>query len=56
MTIQGLQGSGTFAHAVSSTNTEVATSGLLRRSKWGPIQIRADNIALNQSTLNASAV
>ncbi|MDE3041970.1 MAG: filamentous hemagglutinin N-terminal domain-containing protein, partial [Nitrospirota bacterium] len=60
VTIQGLQGSGTSAHSVSLTNTSVSTSdgglpsfpGALN-TDGGPILIRADNIALNQSSLNA---
>ena len=54
VTIQGLQGSGTFAHAVSLTNTEVNTSGVGTFLEGGSILLQADNIALNQSTLNAS--
>jgi hypothetical protein len=54
VTIQGLQGSGTFAHAVSLTNTEVNTSNCCLFGAGGSILIQADHIALNQSTLNAS--
>jgi filamentous hemagglutinin family protein len=53
VTIQGIQGLESFAHAVSLTNTEVATGILDRGPFGGPILIKADNIALNQSTLNA---
>lgn len=61
VTIQGLQGSGASAHSVSLTNSSVSTSdgGLLPsfpgalNTDGGPILIRADNITLNQSTLNA---
>src|SRR5262249_46388499 len=57
VTIQGLQGSETFVHAVSLTNTEVATSATEARvQNGGPILLRADNIVLNQSTLNASGL
>jgi hypothetical protein len=57
VTIQGLQGSGTFAKVISLTNTEVATSASCCPFQMpGPILLRADNIALNQSTLNASGV
>ncbi len=59
VTIQGLQGSGTFAHSVSLAKTEVDTFCSYRELGifpfiGGPILIRADKIALNQSTLNAS--
>ena len=56
MTIQGLQCSGTFAHTVSLGHTEVNTSACCIYAKGGSILHRADHIALNQSTLNASAV
>jgi filamentous hemagglutinin family protein len=53
--IQGLQGPDTFARSVSLTNTEVDTSAGFGGSEvGGPILLRANNIALNQSTLNAS--
>jgi filamentous hemagglutinin family protein len=53
VTIQGLQGSGSSAQAVSLTNTGVSTSNFaLNSSTGGPILIRADNIALNQSNLS----
>lgn len=54
VTIQGLQGSGTFAHSVSLTNTEVATSVCCIVGNGGPILLRAHNIVLNQGTLDAS--
>jgi filamentous hemagglutinin family protein len=58
VTIQGLQGSGASAHSVSLTNTTV-TTGTSSDPFPGvgaehPILIRADNIALNQSSLDAS--
>ena len=57
VTIQGLQGAGTSAHAVSLTNTVVDTSSLFGNlGVAGPIVIRADNIALNQSSLSAIAL
>ena len=51
------QGSGSFAHSVSLTNTLVETSksGFVECCVGGPILIRADNIALNQSTLASSS-
>jgi filamentous hemagglutinin family protein len=57
VTIQGLQGAGATARAVSLTNTAVDTSNNSLPAnplgvKGGPILIRADNIALNQSSLN----
>jgi filamentous hemagglutinin family protein len=54
VTIQGIQGPGASAYSVSLTNTEVTTrnSGFgLDFFDGGPILIRADNIALNQSSL-----
>ena len=58
VTIQGLQGSGASAHSVSLTNTTV-TTGTSSDPFPGvgaehPIVIRADSIALNQSSLDAS--
>lgn len=62
VTIQGLQGAGASAHAVSLTNSSVSTDTLATPAGFpvpnvdgGPIRIRADNIALSQSTLNASS-
>ena len=49
ITIQGLQGSGTYAHVVSLENTVVAASSFLGRG--GPITIRGDNISLNETIL-----
>jgi hypothetical protein len=54
VTMQGLQGPGTFAHALSLTNTEVATSVCCIVGNGGPILLRAHNISVNQSTLDAS--
>jgi filamentous hemagglutinin family protein len=51
ITIQGLQGSGTNAHAVSLTNTTINTDS--PRGTSGTIRIRGDNISLNQSTLSS---
>src|SRR5262249_13025694 len=62
VTIQGLQGSGTDAHSVSLTNTTISTSNtgiiapLGSSTEPGPILIRADNIAVNHSGLNASVL
>jgi filamentous hemagglutinin family protein len=56
VTIQGLQGSDTFAHAVSLTNTRVDTTSLQCEcgpGDGGPILLQADKIALNQSTLTS---
>jgi len=55
VTIQGLQGSGSSAQAVSLTNTGVSTASGRFGSNGGPSLIRADNIALNQSRLDASS-
>ena len=60
MTIQGLQGKGTFAHSVSLANTSVnttnSTSGEagLGAGFGGPILMQADNLTLNHSALNSS--
>src|SRR5262249_30236812 len=60
VTIQGLQGPGAIAHAVSLTNTTVSTSNgaicCFSNRDGGPIIIRADNIALNQSVLAANSI
>ena len=53
VTIQGLQGSGTSAHAVSLGNTQVFTTSFLGRG--GPITIRGDNISLNDTTLSTGS-
>ena len=55
MTIQGLHGSGTFAGSISLTNSEVSSTSCCIVANSGSIVMRADNMALNQSTLNASA-
>jgi filamentous hemagglutinin family protein len=49
--IQGLQGSGTYAHAVSLTNTNIDTAGI--SGFGGQITIRGDNISLNHTSLSA---
>lgn len=60
MAIQGLQGTGTFAHSVSLSNTSVnttnSTSGEagLGAGFGGPILMQADNLTLTHSTLNSS--
>jgi hypothetical protein len=54
ITIQGLQGSGTYAHRVSIRNTQVST-GVLTDHLSGPITIRGDNISLNHTTLSSYA-
>jgi len=57
VTIQGLEGSGASAQSVSLTNTTVGTfAGGIVGTDGGPIVIRADNIALNQSNLSALAL
>ena len=55
VTIQGLQGSGASAHAVSLTNTDVQTwsTGTANLVDGGPILIQANNTVLNQSILSA---
>jgi hypothetical protein len=50
VTIQGLNGSGTFAHSVSLLSTNIDTRGTLV-AKGGPILLSADKIGLNQSTV-----
>jgi hypothetical protein len=58
VTIQGLQGSESYARSVSLTNTVVnAVSHTCECGPGhdgGPIRLQADKIALNQSTLEAS--
>ena len=54
VTIQGLQGTGSSAQAVSLTNTTVSSSGR-NLGEGEQILIQADNIALNQSNLVATA-
>ena len=54
VTIQGLQGSGSSAQAVSLTHTTVSSSGR-NLGEGEQILIQADNIALNQSNLAARA-
>jgi hypothetical protein len=57
VTVQGLQGSGSSAQAVSLTNTGVSTyNWFVNGGLGGPILIRADSIALNQSTLNTGSI
>ena len=54
LTIQGLQGSGTSAHAVSLTDMFIRTlSSTL--GNGGPILIRGDNIALNRTIMFATS-
>jgi filamentous hemagglutinin family protein len=54
ITIQGLQGSGTYAHAVSLENTQVRTVSPLL-GVGGSITIWGDNISLSNTSLNANA-
>jgi hypothetical protein len=61
VTIQGLQGSGTSAHAMALSNTFVSTSSnfgadLTPVVTGGPIVFRAGNIALNQSGLLSNSI
>jgi filamentous hemagglutinin family protein len=51
VTIQGLQGSGTNAHAVAITNSQLRSDSDMVA---GAITIRGDNIVLQQTTLSAS--
>jgi len=51
VTIQGLQGSGTNAHAVSLRNTEIRSDSDVAA---GSLTILGDNILLKQTTLSAS--
>jgi hypothetical protein len=53
ITIQGLQGSGTNAHAVSITNSQISTSSAEDQS--GPVTVRGDKISLDHATVNAAA-
>ena len=55
VTIQGLQGSGTSAHAVSLGNTGIFTTGEPEFGRGGPITIRADSISLNHTSLRSVA-
>ena len=55
VTIQGLQGSGTSAHAVSLTNSSIDTSSFFV-SVGGAISIRSENIMLNHASLHANAI
>jgi len=56
VTIQGLQGAGTSANSVSLNNTTVDTSNSgFSVGDAGPILIRAGNITLNQTVLDARA-
>jgi hypothetical protein len=56
VTIQGLEGSNSFAKAISLSNTEISTTF---RSPdpgiGGPIMLQANSIFLNQSTLSSAA-
>lgn len=61
VTIQGLRGSGTSAHAIALLNTFVSTSSNFGADvtpvvTGGPIVFRADNIALNQSGLLSNSI
>ena len=55
VTIQGLQGSGSFAHKISLVNSLVSTASLFFDGTPGKAQIllQANNIALNNSTLQS---
>jgi filamentous hemagglutinin family protein len=52
ITIQGLQGSGTYAHAVSLGNTEIASTGP-GIGAGGSITIWGDKISVNHTRLDA---
>jgi filamentous hemagglutinin family protein len=56
VTIQGLQGSGSFAHEISLVDTVVSTFSLLPDviAGTGPVLLQANNIALSQSTLEST--
>jgi filamentous hemagglutinin family protein len=53
ITIQGLQGLGTNAHAVSITNSQISTSSVEDQS--GPVTVRGDKISLDHATVNAAS-
>ncbi|MDK2741949.1 MAG: filamentous hemagglutinin N-terminal domain-containing protein [Nitrospira sp. BO4] len=55
VSIQGVLGSGTFARSISLTGTEVDTSSCCIGPNGGPILLQGDRIALNRSTLTATA-